>query len=67
MRVQRLQGARIRDNRNQVRLRRFRDMEPPTAEGMARRSDAVGRLRTQEHITAYPSTPELARRAAALV
>ena len=47
---------------NQARLGRFRDMEPPTAEGMARRADAVNRLRTQAYVTAFASSPEHARR-----
>ncbi len=34
LRAQRIQGARIRENRDRVRLGGFRDMEPPTAGGV---------------------------------
>ena len=67
LRAQRHAGARIRENRDRVRLGRFRDMDPPTAEGLPRRGDPLFDLGVRSNITAFASSPEFARRAAALV
>ena len=66
LRAQRHAGARIRENRDRVRLGRFRDMDPPTAEGLPRRGDPLF-PGVMGNITAFASSPEFARRAAALV
>ena len=54
LRMVRRQGAQIRDNRNQVRLGRYRDMAPPTSQDFVSEEDLIRR---------FASTPEMAERA----
>ena len=83
LRAQRLQGARIAEARNRVRVGQYRDMDPPPgdvydqyasseeaargARRLMRENEAHRRLRILGHITAFASSPENARGAAALV